>query len=298
MGKALSKSLCKENRIIAISQKISPYAEKTINTDEFLNNFTVTEIIKFKPNVIIHTAASAHKSYWLNFLNSSKYNAFNEEITKKLILIANTLNIEKFIYISSIGVYGNQTLENHKIKESTRINPTNKYSRSKVRCEEYIQNLLKESIALTIIRPSLIYGPNAPGNIKLLIKIINSGIPLPFKGIKNKRSLLYIGNLISAIESILVQDKKARKVFVLSDQEIISTEKLLLEISKIKRRKVFLFKIPTIIFKLLENIPFLGYKIKQLTANMVIDSSLIREQLHWVQPYSQNEGMKNSFLDY
>ena len=297
LGKALSQSLCKENRIMAISQKKSLFAEETIFTNDFLKNNFISKIVEFNPNIIIHAAAAAHKSYWQNFLNYRKYNSFNEDITKKLILIVNSLNIKKFLYVSSIGIYGNQTLNNHKIKESTCINPNNNYSKSKVLCEEYIKNNIDGSIILTIIRPSLVYGPNAPGNIRLLKKIINSRMPLPFKGIKNKRSLLYIGNFVSAVETILNQDKKESLVFVLSDQETISTEELISNISQISSKKVFLFKIPKFIFRLLENTPFLGNKIKQLTSNLVIDSSLIREQLNWIQPYSQKEGLRNSFLD-
>ena len=82
---------------------------------------------------------------------------------------------------------------------------------------------LKTGLEVIVFRLPLVYGPGVRGNIASLIKIINLGLPLPLSGIKNKRSILGIDNLVDLLIRCIDHSKASGKIFLASDDQDLST---------------------------------------------------------------------------
>ena len=107
-------------------------------------------------------------------------------------------------------------------------NPKDAYALSKWEAEEGLRALEKESgMEVTILRPSLVYGPEVSGNFGSLMKWLKFGIPLPFGSINNRRSLVALDNLVDLIVTCIDHPNGANKTFLVSDGEDLSTTQLL-----------------------------------------------------------------------
>lgn len=298
IGKAVRKYYQDKTPLLSISRSSTTKNFQYIPYENLFEESAFKKILKFSPTHIIHCASIAHCGEPKNKKQNDLLNEININFSKKLSELTKRLKIKRFLYLSSVGVHGSQiefTIDNP-LNENSPINPQNKYSLSKLACEKLLMKSFENTdIQLNILRPSLVYGEESPGNIRSLVKAIDNRIPLPLDSIKNNRSFLSIDNLIDAIHFINIHPLAFSKTYVLADAETISTANFIKSISKARNLKDNLFPFPPKYLKNLKNIPYLGKKINQLVSDFVIDSSLIRKELSWVQPYSQRESIKKYF---
>lgn len=148
-----------------------------------------------KQQVIIHAAALAHVT---NDEMPDRLTAFrrvNVDGTLNLARQAAASRVERFIFISSIGVNGNNNT--FPFTEDDQPHPTGAYAQSKWEAELGLRAIGRETgMEIVIVRPPLVYGPNAPGNFGSLVRMIEKGVPLPLGAIHNKRSLVALDNLV------------------------------------------------------------------------------------------------------
>lgn len=232
-------------------------------------------------DIVLHCAALVHQ---VNEQAYEKYFEINVKYPVKLARLAKEAGVKQFIFISTIAVYG-EDLE--KIYEHTACNPVTSYGKSKLEAEKQLLELNDDSFKVTIIRPPMVYGNNAPGNIDSLVKLVRKIPFLPLGSIDNKRSFIYIGNLCHVINEIIKQEKSG--IFLASDDEPLSTTKLCELIAKNLDKKVTLIKIPFFesFLKLLK--PSFH---KRLYESLEVDNRLTKEQLNLTNPYSVEEGIK------
>ena len=100
------------------------------------------------------------------------------------------------------------------------------------------------------------YGPEVGANFLSLIKLVDLGIPLPFHNIKNKRSIIYVGNLVNFISSCIKNISAKNKIFLVADIKNISTPDLICLISKNFKKRPRLFKFPVILLKIISYFTF------------------------------------------
>ena len=234
-------------------------------------------LIEFKPNCIIHLAGLAHnKSYKPKSIIN-----INTNYTIYLTDLCNMLNIKKFIYVSSIGVLGENS-ENTIFDEKSKYNPYNLYTLSKMNAEKYIiKHFKNRKTKYTILRPSLIIGKNAPGNIKLIKKFLKIGIPLPISDFNNKRNIIHISDLCNLIYKCLSYKKSSNQIFVASGAKPFTPLEIFQEVANIEGLQFSSFYIPKkFIFILLY---LIGKKniTNKFNKNLLIDSSKARDYLEW-----------------
>ncbi|WP_413683887.1 NAD-dependent epimerase/dehydratase family protein [Prochlorococcus sp. MIT 1011] len=267
------------------SSKSSKYS-----IESFLKGQLDKYISEFNPNSCIHLAAIAHKNKFYSIANENNIFKVNAELPLYIAKYCIKFRVSRFIYLSSIGVHG---LPREPINELTPITPLNLYSRSKYFAEcslvEFFKSTIKSS--LVIIRPPLIYGAKAKGNLRKLYNLVKTGLPIPLGEINNYRSLIGINNLCSAIEVTLIKELQNISTFVISDNETISTFQLIKNMESSIRSQSRIYSIPKEIFNLLRNIGFFKRTISSLIDNHIIDSSLFKETLGWRQPLTQHEEM-------
>lgn len=218
-------------------------------------------------NAILHCAAIAHNK---QKASSGDYEKINVNYPYELAHMAKSRGVKQFIFISSVSVYGEKEFINHK----SDTNPTSAYGRSKLKAEKKLLTLNDSSFTISILRIPMIYGPKAPGNIETLTKLLNHLPIIPLGNIDNKRTFISISNVLQSINTIL--EKKKGGVFLLSDEESISTSKLVsILINKIGKKRIL---VDSILVKYFIKALFPSIYNK-LWGSMVIDSSLSRSLL-------------------
>ena len=243
--------------------------------------------------IVIHLAGVAHLNENTNVKTPRLILNTNYHGTINLYKNSIKYKIKKFIYLSSIGVNGEQN--DGEFNEKSISQPNNIYSKAKFLAEERIKILSKnKDIKYTIIRPPLIYGPNAPGNFNTLIKLIKKLRFFPFGSLENKRSFIGIYNLISFIEKCLMSKVSNNKTFVISDNEAVSLKVLIKKISKLLNIRVFIIKLPVFFLNFFFIIFGKKKYFEQISKSLIIDNSYSKKILKW-KPISLDRQLKYTF---
>ncbi|MCT7584014.1 NAD-dependent epimerase/dehydratase family protein [Aliarcobacter butzleri] len=232
-------------------------------------------------DAILHCAALVHQKVELSY---EKYHEINVEYPVKLAKIAKQNGVKQFVFISTVAVYGE---EKEKLDENTVCNPITPYGKSKLEAEKELLKLNDDNFTVSIVRPPMIYGKNAPGNIDSLVKLVKKLPIIPLANIKNKRSFIFIQNLLHIIDEVILQKKSG--IFLACDDEPLSTSKLIDLIAKNLAKKTYLIKIP--FFESLLKILKPSFH-KRLYGSLEIDNTITKEKLNLKNPYSVEDGVR------
>src|ERR1019366_3699787 len=146
-------------------------------------------------HVVVHLANRAHVPAGSPYASLAEFRRINVEGTISIARRAAARGVRRFVYVSSIGVNGNLTGESP-FWETDPASPQEPYAHSKWEAEQGLRSLEAESgMEVVVIRPPLVYGPDAPGSFGRLLGLVRRGIPLPFGMTRNGRSLIGIDNL-------------------------------------------------------------------------------------------------------
>jgi len=188
---------------------------------------------------ILHLSALVHQK---ESQPADEYFRVNYKQTIDLAKAAKLNGVRHFVFFSTVAVYGlNGYLdgeEEYIITEESKCNPVDPYGESKLSAEIGLLALEDEDFVVSIIRPPVVYGAACPGNMTRLLEIVKKIPVLPFDFSKNKRSMVFIGNLTNFTNLIIL--KKIRGVTIPQDKEIFSIKKIVQLLSKCSNRKVFL----------------------------------------------------------
>ncbi len=239
------------------------------------------EDIKFDNiDVVLHCAALVHQKIEHSY---EKYHEINVGYPLKLAKLAKENGVKQFVFISTIAVYGEDV---EKLDENTSCNPITPYGKSKLEAEKELLKLSDDSFIVSIIRPPMIYGKNAPGNIDSLVKLVKKVPIIPLGKIPNKRSFISIQNLCYMIDEIIIQRQNG--IFLASDDKPLSTSMLIKLIAKNLDKKVYLIKIP--FFESLLKLVKPSFH-KRLYGSLEVDNSITKEKLNLKNPYSVKAGI-------
>jgi nucleoside-diphosphate-sugar epimerase len=245
-------------------------------------------------DAIVHTAARVHIMREAAADPLAEFRWTNVAGTLNLARQAADAGVQRFVFISSIGVNGAETFDVPFRAEDEAV-PHSPYSISKYEAEIGLRQIAhKTGLDVVIIRPPLVYGPNAKGNFSTLLKIVHLGIPLPLGAIQNKRSLVALDNLVDLVMTCLNHPAGANKTFLVSDGEDISTTELLRRTAAALGRPARLIPVPPPILQTAAR--FLG-KIdlaQRLCGSLQVDISYTQEVLGWIPPVSVDEALKQT----
>ena len=244
-------------------------------------------------DVVIHLAARVHMMNDAAGDPLTEFRKVNTTGTLNLARQAAQAGVSRFIFISSIGVNGNNNKQ--VFTELEQPDPQESYAISKYEAELELLALTKEfEIEIVIIRPPLVYGPNAPGNFASLMKWIDKGIPLPFGAIHNQRSLVALDNLVSFIIHCIDHPKAANEVFLISDGEDVSTTQLLQKVAKASGKKSLLLPVPIGLMTMMAKVIGKGDMANRLFGSLQVDSSKARDLLGWQPVITMDEQLKKT----
>jgi UDP-glucose 4-epimerase len=236
--------------------------------------------------VVLHCAALVHQKIEHSY---EKYHEINVGYPVELARLAKQNGVKQFVFISTIAVYGE---DEERLDENTICDPITPYGKSKLEAENQLLELNDDNFVVSIIRPPMIYGKKAPGNIDSLVKLVKKLPVIPLGKIDNKRSFISIQNLCYIIDEIITQ--KQNGIFLASDDEPLSTSKLIELISKNLDKKIYLIKIP--FFESLLKLVKPSFH-KRLYGSLEVDNTLTKEKLNLKNPYSVEDGIRVMIKD-
>lgn len=248
---------------------------------------------------IVHLAARVHIMSDISSNPLEEFRKVNTSGTLNLARQAAELGIKRFIYLSSIKVNGEETQEGVPFTPNDIFVPTDPYALSKYEAEQGLLNLAAETeMEIVIIRSPLVYGPKVKANFLSMMKWQNKGVPLPFGAIHNKRSLIALDNLVDLIITCIKHPCAANKVFLVSDDEDISTSELLTRVSNTLEKRTWLLPINQ---KVLEFcLGLIGRKdlARRLFSSLQVDISKTKNLLNWIPPITVDEGLRKAIEHY
>ena len=268
-----------------------PVSVEQIVVDDCDDNLISTQ--RLKPiDVVVHLAARVHI-----FKDSSDnplrdFRLVNTQLTLNFARQSAAAGVSRFIFLSSVKVNGSKTKSGIFFSTTVDAPPKDPFGISKYEAEVGLRRISKETgMEVVIIRSPLIYGVGVKANFLSMMKLVNSGIPLPFGSIKNERSLVSIDNLTDLINVCIDHPSAANETFLVSDDDDLSTTELLKRLGRALNKPVRLFRLPQSWF--LVFLSFIGKRdmAQNLYGSLRVDISKTKSLLGWTPKVSVDESL-------
>lgn len=251
--------------------------------------------IEKKSDAVIHLAGKAHDTS--NVSDPDEYYQINRDLTVKLFDEFLNSDIKKFFYFSSVKAAAD--IVDGILKETDDVNPITHYGKSKIEAEKYILNqALPENKKVYIIRPCMIHGPGNKGNLNLLYKIVEKGLPWPLAAFENKRSFLSIDNLNFMMYQMLIKENLPSGIYNFADDKAISTNELITTVNQALEKRAKLWKISKNLIEKAAafgdklHLPLNSERLKKLTESYVVSNQKIKSSLEIEKlPVTAEEGL-------
>jgi nucleoside-diphosphate-sugar epimerase len=266
-----------------------------------LRNSNWRSEIDANATALIHLAGKAHDLK--NSSNPDEYFDVNTKLTQELFDFFLASNYRDFIFFSSVKAVTDKAMSI--VTEETITQPKSVYGRSKLQAEQYIlSKTLPQGKRIFIIRPTMIHGPGNKGNLNLLFKIVSKGLPWPLGSFENQRSFCSIENVCFVIKQILESEEITSGIYNLTDNQAISTNRLIELIAISQNKKAKIYTIPQIIINTLANLgdifrlPLNSQRLEKLTENFVVSNEKIVKAIGKSLPVSTEDGLMKTFKSF
>jgi nucleoside-diphosphate-sugar epimerase len=242
-------------------------------------------------DAIVHLAARAHVLRDATPDAYALYSAVNTRGALRLAEAAAAAGVRRFVFLSSARVHGERST-GAPFTETSPLVADDPYGRSKAEAERGLASLASAGkLDPVILRPPLVYGPEARGNFARLVALVARGVPLPFGAVRNRRSLVYVGNLLDAIVTALDHPAAAGQTFMVSDGQDVSTPELIRRIGRALGKPARLVPVPPALLRLGGTLAGRSDDMARLLDDLVVDSTRIRTALAWSPPYTLDQGL-------
>jgi nucleoside-diphosphate-sugar epimerase len=250
---------------------------------------------------IVHLAARVHRLEDVHPSSRDAYRRANVDVTQRLARAGAAAGVRHFVFASSVKVNGEVTMPGRPFRESDPPDPHDDYAASKWEAERMLADVAEQSgMRVTALRLPLTYGPDAKANFAQLVHAVAQGRPLPFARIANRRSLLGVRNLASAVERVLADEQRADQhhadagrvtAYFVADAVPVSTPDLVRAIAAALGVAPRLFAVPAGLLQLAGACTGRSAAIARLTRSLEVDSTAFRERFGWQAPWSLAEGL-------
>lgn len=242
---------------------------------------------------VVHLAARVHVMKESAADPLSAFRSANVDATLNLARQSAKAGVTRFIFLSSIKVNGETTDNRPAFTADDIADPHDPYGQSKHEAEQALLTFARTSnMQVTIIRPPLIYGPGVKANFAALLKLTRSRLPLPIGSIDNNRSLVFLGNLVDFIICCIGSEKAANQIFLVSDNEDVSTSELVRRLGQEMNVKPRLIPVPRGLIETAARFAGKGAITNRIFGSLQVDIQKSRELLDWSPPYSLSEGLR------
>lgn len=234
---------------------------------------------------VVHLASRAHVS-----LGANRAGGDEAATAAHLTVAARRAGVARILFMSSIKVLGETTGETP-FRADQAAAPEDAYGLAKWRIEGAMRAATADGPSLTIIRPPLVYGPGVKANFRALLRLVDSGLPLPFASVANRRSLIFIDNLLDLIELTLDHPAAPEATFLVRDDEDVATPELMRRIARQFGHAARLFPCPPSLLRLAARAAGRTAMADRLLGSLRIDDRTTRERLGWRPRVTLDEGL-------
>ena len=243
-------------------------------------------------DAVVHLAARVHHRREEHAVEL--YRTVNLEGTLHLARCAAEAGVRHFIFVSTVLVHGRTTDGRRPFNESDVLTPRGLYGMSKAAAEAGLRQLaLGSQMKVTIIRPPLIYGSGAKGNMALLEKAVGLGIPLPFANVRNRRAFISVENLTSFVLHRLSHPDGQFNIFLVADDEQVSTPEFIERLAAAAGKPARLFSMPRLVLSSLFSITGRNEANESLFGSLELDLSKVAST-GWRPLIGLNEGLRRA----
>jgi nucleoside-diphosphate-sugar epimerase len=242
--------------------------------------------------IVFHLAAHVHVK---GGGEDSRFTRVNVEGTRALAEQAARAGVRRFIFLSSIKVFGDEGV----FTEKSDPCPSDAYAVSKLAAEDVLRGVERTTaLGTTILRPPLVYGPGVKANFQALLSAVARRRPLPLASLRNRRSLIFLGNLVDALMAAAAHPAAAREMFLVSDDDDRSTPELVRAMAASLVIPPRLVPVPAGLLQLAGMLAGRRDAIGRLSSTLVADITKIRTRLGWSPRFSLEEGLASTAAWY
>jgi len=190
---------------------------------------------------IVHLAGLAHAT---RRIPEERYAAINARTLGPLGEAARNAGVRRLLLFSSVRAQSGPAAKRILTEEMVPL-PTDAYGRSKLAAECRLAEVLAAGRTdWTVLRPVLVYGQGVAGNMRSLLSLARSPLPLPLGALAGRRSLVSIDNLASAALHVLSADAASRRMFLVADPEPMTAADIVACIRAALGRRPLIFPFP------------------------------------------------------
>jgi nucleoside-diphosphate-sugar epimerase len=199
-------------------------------------------------DAVVHLAGIAHAGPGITGpgIAEERYDIVNHRATATLAVAACAARVARLVFVSSIRAQTGPAAD-RVVTEADEPRPTDPYGRSKLAAE---RALALSGLPFTILRPVLVYGPGVKGNLRALMRLAALPVPLPFRALAARRSLLSLANLAAAIGFVLRHDACAGETYVVADPVPLTIAEIVAALRHGIGRKPGLVAVPPALLRL------------------------------------------------
>jgi nucleoside-diphosphate-sugar epimerase len=301
VGRALCLELCRQHDVVAAVRTVDTEVNSLIQTATIcsIDSNTDWSAALHNVDVVVHLAARVHVMNDTAVNPLTEFRKVNVEGALNLASQSARAGVKRFVFISSAKVNGEHTENDKPFTEADIPNPQDAYGISKLEAEQGLMLIAQQvDMEVVVIRPPLIYGAGVKANFASMMRVIKRAIPLPLGAIHNKRSFVYIDNLVSLIVQCIDHPAAANQIFLVSDGNDLSTTELLRGCASALGVKSRLVPISQ---KLIESFAALVGKenvAQRLCGNLQVDITKARTMLDWTPPITVEEGLRATAIGF
>ena len=248
---------------------------------------------------VIHLAARVHQVQDTSADPLQAFRATNLHATLQLARCAQKMGVQRFIFVSTVKVLGEETAPGRPFHASDPAQPQDAYATSKHEAEQALITLTAgSSMELVIVRPPLVYGPGVRANFASLVRAVARGVPLPLGRVHNQRSLVGIDNLVDLLLLCTHHPRAVGQTLLVSDGHDVSTAELVQQIAAALGRPARLLPVPVSWLRLAGRLTGREVAIQRLCSSLQVEISATCQQLGWTPPVSVAEGMRRAVVSH
>lgn len=235
-------------------------------------------------DVVVHLAGNAGRGTEAEMMDA------NAKATAMLARVAAVAGVSRFVYASTIRVYGHQ---GH-IDAASRPAPADAYGRSKLEAEAALEAELRPGgTVCSIVRPPFLFGADRAGLLALMVRAARYRLPLPLAALKNRRSLLYLDNLADLLAAA-VSEPAAQGSFRLPAGEGLDLTygELFTRIGRALGRRALSFHVPSSLLGFGGGLILSRETLRRMLEDCVVDGSVLARRLGWTPPVAPEEALR------
>ncbi|HEY4248050.1 MAG TPA: SDR family oxidoreductase [Lacunisphaera sp.] len=241
---------------------------------------------------VIHLAARTHITKELSRNALAEYRLVNVEKTLEFARECAAKAVKRFIFVSSVKVNGESTRMGKPFTINDSPQPEDAYGMSKCEAEIQLRELAAQTgMEVVIVRPPLVYGPGVKANFRSMLEWIYRGYPLPLGAIRNKRSLVFVDNLVDFILVSIDHPFAANQTFLISDGEDLSTPEIVRDIGRSLGRKARLISVPVPLICTGARLMGKSAMAQRLCGSLQVDPSHAERLMGWSAPVTVEDGL-------